>query len=135
MRLAMVKDTNAACKKFQMPHSAIKMHENLKSPYRLAGEQVGPAVKRLNENQMGRWLEPGHQLGTLQLRAEDQEVAGCTSGVPGNIIQEPLSKTLNCSRGRCRPGVCSQQTTNSVISKIQGEISSSFLHTSGYRRK
>ena len=59
-RLAMVKNTNTACKKkFQMPHSAIKIHENEKSPYGVAGEQVGLAVKRLNENQMGCWLEPG----------------------------------------------------------------------------
>ena len=32
MRPAMVKNTNTACAELQMPHSAIKIHENGKSP-------------------------------------------------------------------------------------------------------
>lgn len=89
----MVKNTNTASEKFQMPHSAIKIHENQKSPYGVTGERVGSAVKRLSEKI--RWAA-GSRLAST---GNPPAVTGFTVKVPGNIIQEALRKTPNCCRG------------------------------------
>lgn len=107
MRLAMVKKTNTAWTELQMPHSAIKIHENRKSPQWVAGERVGLAVKRQNENQMGCWLEPGinWEHSSCELRTRRWRVLH--PKCQATLFKSLWARQWTAPGGRCRlPCVC-----------------------------
>lgn len=54
--------------------------------------------------------------GSTPAVSRDQKVAGLKFKVPDNKIQEPLSKTLNCSGEALWATVCFQLMSNNVIS-------------------
>lgn len=85
-----------------MPHSAIKIHENENSPYGAAGDPVGLAVKRLNGNQTGCWLEPG-----INWEHSSCELGTRRCWVSRSKCQAASFKSLWAARWTAPGGLCS----------------------------